>query len=308
MARVYLQAAGLTGDADFERVARQTLDYVLRDMQAPGGGFYSATDADSTDQEGSFFLWTQDQIRAALSKPDADLAIDLFNISAAGNFAGSNIIYLTAPLAKHSEDGQSDADFLQQVDRIRSILYSVREQRVHPGRDEKIITAWNGMMIMAPIINNNLSSYPYFLLAAAVLVDGQSGALHYAAHGNITIDRRIRNRQLTVNIAIHPGWHINAHQLLSDNLIPTVLQVDEPGAAMNMPAVSYPPPKRKRLGFQSEELALYEGDINLTADLCPVVASPRDALLRLELQLQACDNEICLPPERVKLQLSVPGR
>ncbi len=111
MARVYLQAAGLTGEAEYARVARQTLDYVLRDMQAPGGGFYSATDADSAGREGSFFLWTQEQISAALSRPDAGLAIDLFNISAAGNFDDSNILHLDSPLVEHTPQGQSRDDF-----------------------------------------------------------------------------------------------------------------------------------------------------------------------------------------------------
>jgi DsbC/DsbD-like thiol-disulfide interchange protein len=154
----------------------------------------------------------------------------------------------------------------------------------------------------ATAINNSPSAYPYFLLAAAVLADGQSGSLQSAARGNVAISGRVQNAHLSVNIAIQPGWHINAHQPLSDELIPTVLQAAEAGAAVNVSAVSYPPPKRKKLGFQSEELALYEGNISLTASLSPGAASPPDALLRLELQLQACDDEVCLPPERVQLQ------
>ena len=150
LARVYMDTAILTGEAEFSRVARQILDYVLRDMTAPDGGFYSATDADSEGGEGLFFLWTPAQVKAVLSKQDAELAISLFNISETGNFEGSNIPHLSAAAdAMAAERGMSATLFLQKVDQIRQQLYIAREQRERPGRDEKIITAWNGMMIMA---------------------------------------------------------------------------------------------------------------------------------------------------------------
>ena len=150
LARVYLDAAALTGDAEFNRVARQILDYVLRDMKSPGGGFYSATDADSEGGEGLFFLWTPAQVKSVLSKKDAELAIRLFHISEAGNFEGSNILHLSgAADVVAGEEGLPTESFLQRVDQIRQTLYTAREQREHPGRDEKIVTAWNAMMIMA---------------------------------------------------------------------------------------------------------------------------------------------------------------
>jgi len=465
LSRAYLQAAWLTGDSDFERVARQTLEYVLRDMRAPGGCFYSATDADSEGHEGVFFLWTRDQLRAALSEADAELAIELFNASEAGNFEGSNILHLSAPLGDATPQGQSRDEFLRQVDRIRSELYHAREQRIHPGRDDKIITAWNAMMILAlaeaaalpeggvyadaalkcgqflwknhrnrdgslwraslngrssvaavqsdyawladayislydlsqkekwldrarsllesmeslfldethggyfmntltddavptmgrpkditdravpagsavalhalarlarrpgergaflqideranallaataPVINRDPSNFPYFLLGASVLAAGQSGPVQYAAHGGVAVSARTHNRQLTVNIDIRPGWHINAHQPLSDKLIPTVLQAAGQGAARELAEVTYPSPEMKKLGFQDEELALYEGDIELRATLKPGTASQPEALLRLTLQLQACDDKVCLPPERLELQIPLAG-
>ena len=147
--RAYLQAFNLTGQQEFQRVARQTMEYVLRDLRSAGGGFYSATDADSEGQEGRFFLWTQEQVRAELPQPDADLAIGLFNINEAGNFEGSNIPHLSAPVSDQAPAGEATEKFLNRVDRIRSRLYTAREQRIHPGRDEKIVTAWNAMMIMA---------------------------------------------------------------------------------------------------------------------------------------------------------------
>ncbi|MCJ7816069.1 MAG: thioredoxin domain-containing protein, partial [Xanthomonadales bacterium] len=134
LARVYLQASNLTGNREFRRVTRQTLDYVLRDMKAPGGGFYSATDADSEGHEGRFFLWSREQVRAKLSEPDANLAIELFNISESGNYEGSNIPHLSAPLSDGTPREQEMEKFLASVDRIRFQLYSAREERIHPGR------------------------------------------------------------------------------------------------------------------------------------------------------------------------------
>ena len=87
LARVYAQGWRLTGDENLARVARQTLDYVLRDMTAADGGFYSATDADSPGGEGLFFLWTPEQMRTALTPANADLAIEFFGVTASGNFA-----------------------------------------------------------------------------------------------------------------------------------------------------------------------------------------------------------------------------
>jgi len=158
----------------------------------------------------------------------------------------------------------------------------------------------------ANVVNRNPSSFPYFLLAARVQADGQSGPMQYAAHGSVVVSGGVQDQQLTVNIEIQPGWHINANQPLSDYLIPTVLQAAEQNTAGGISAVSYPTPVNKNLGFQSEKLALYEGNISLKAALTTSIPSPEGALLRLTLRLQACDDEICLPPELLELQIPVP--
>ncbi len=132
------------------------------------------------------------------------------------------------------------------------------------------------------------------------------GSMQYAAHGDIVVSGRVQGRHLTVNIEMKPGWHINANHPLSDNLIATVLQAAEQNTVWDLSAVSYPPPVKKTLGFQSEELALYEGNISLKADFSTSFSSPEAALLRLTLRLQACDDEICLPPETLELQIPVP--
>lgn len=148
LSRVFLQAWRLTGNRDFRRIATQTFDYVLRDMTDPDGGFYSATDADSEGEEGTFFLWTPDQIRASLSKQDAAFAMMLFGVSEEGNFEHSNILNLPEPLTQVAKkEGVSVDELSIRINRIRETLYQAREKRVHPLRDQKILTAWNGMMI-----------------------------------------------------------------------------------------------------------------------------------------------------------------
>ncbi len=148
VARAYLDASRLTGNMLHERVARQTLDYVLRDMTSPEGAFYSATDADSEGQEGEFFVWTPKEMRAVLPAADADLAIQVFGVSEGGNFEGKNILHLPKSLPEAAAATDIPlADLLARVDRIRLRLYEVREERIHPLRDDKIVTAWNGMMI-----------------------------------------------------------------------------------------------------------------------------------------------------------------
>ncbi len=148
LARAYLEAARLTGNRLHERVARQTLDYVLRDMTSPEGAFYSATDADSEGREGEFFVWTPGELRSVLSAADAELAIRVFGVTEGGNFEGKTILHLPRPLPEvAAAEGVSLADLLTRIDRIRQRLYEAREERIHPLLDDKVVTAWNGMMI-----------------------------------------------------------------------------------------------------------------------------------------------------------------
>jgi len=166
LGRIYAHAAVLTNDAFFERVARQTLDYVLREMTAPGGGFYSATDADSEGEEGKFFLWTPAEIRAALPAEDAALAVEAFGVTETGNFEGRNVLHLPRPLSELARTaGVDEAALLDRLDRIRRRLYQVRARRVAPLRDDKIVTAWNGMMITALAEAGRLLHEPKYLHA-----------------------------------------------------------------------------------------------------------------------------------------------
>jgi uncharacterized protein YyaL (SSP411 family) len=141
---VYLRAWMLSGEPFFARICKQTLDYVLRDMELAEGGYYSATDADSEGSEGTFFLWTPAQVESALSPEQAALVIDVFGVSRLGNFEGANILNLEQSLQdlqlKYGEN------FLQRLDAALSEMYRVREQRIHPIRDDKRIVAWCAAM------------------------------------------------------------------------------------------------------------------------------------------------------------------
>jgi hypothetical protein len=153
--RAYSLAYRLTSDPLLARVARETADYVLRDMTSPEGAFYSATDADSEAEdgeslEGEFFVWTKDQLRDALEPDDAELAIRIFGLTDTGNFEHRNILFLDRPLTESAFDlGMPLDDLLARLDAIRERLYPIREERPHPLRDDKILTSWNGMMIRA---------------------------------------------------------------------------------------------------------------------------------------------------------------
>ncbi len=146
LAITYLEAYQVTKDPDFKRVVTEILRYIERDMTSPEGVFYSATDADSLNpaghrEEGWFFTWTPDEINQALSKKAASLVKSYYHISAPGNFEGRTILTVQQPLT----DKQTQTMLADSLD----ILYKERLKRPFPIRDEKIITAWNGLMISA---------------------------------------------------------------------------------------------------------------------------------------------------------------
>ncbi len=149
LARVYLDAFRVTGDGFYRRIAEETLDYVLREMTHPQGGFYSTQDADSEGEEGRFFVWTPAEIEAVLGT-DAQLIQAYFGVTAEGNFEGHNILHVPIAAQDFARGrGLDITAFEGTLAAARSKLYESREQRVHPGRDEKVLTAWNGMMMRA---------------------------------------------------------------------------------------------------------------------------------------------------------------
>lgn len=158
LAMAYTEAYQATGKEEYERTSREIFTYVLRHMTAPEGGFYCAEDADSEGQEGRFYLWTKAEIRQILDSEEADLAITVFNIEEGGNFAeestgkrdGSNILYLRKSLKEISSELKiSEQEIEERLSSIRSKLFAHREKRIHPHKDDKILTDWNGLMIAA---------------------------------------------------------------------------------------------------------------------------------------------------------------
>jgi len=154
LARAYLHAWQITGDATFRRIVEETLDYVLREMTAPEGGFYSTQDADSEGQEGKFFLWTPSEINALLGPEDGRLFCVCYGVTERGNFReggpGANILHVgRQPEAIARELGVAPERLAEAVARGRARLFAAREQRVRPGRDDKILAEWNGLMIHA---------------------------------------------------------------------------------------------------------------------------------------------------------------
>ncbi len=148
LVRTYLHAYQVTGNHFYHRIAEETIDYVLREMTESSGGFYSAQDADSEGHEGKFFLWTAGEIQEILSEADARIAMRLWDVTEEGNFEEKNILNLPVDIPDVAISlGMLEADLMAVLRRCRKMLYDAREKRVHPGRDDKVLTSWNGLML-----------------------------------------------------------------------------------------------------------------------------------------------------------------
>jgi len=157
LAMIYLEAFQATGKAEYGDTAREIFAYVLREMTAPDGPFYSAEDADSEGVEGRFYVWSEWEVRELLDGPAADLIIRRFHIKEDGNWdaqghgdAGSNILHLKGGMAETAGEGVRIPDApAAELERVRQLLFAAREKRVHPHKDDKVLTDWNGLMIAA---------------------------------------------------------------------------------------------------------------------------------------------------------------
>jgi uncharacterized protein len=151
LAPVYLHAYQLTGEARWRRVVEQTLDYVLAELALDGGGFASSQDADSPGGEGSYFVWTPQQLDEVLGPQDGALAARFFGVSDAGNFEHSTTVLSMPYPAEHVAHslGVAAADLQRSLDTIRQRMLTSRRQRPAPGRDDKVLTSWNALMLAA---------------------------------------------------------------------------------------------------------------------------------------------------------------
>jgi uncharacterized protein len=137
LASLYLHAWLAFGNAEYRRICEETLDYVLREMTDAAGGFYSAQDADSEGHEGKFFVWTADEIVDVLGREEAEFALHHWALDRGSNFEGKNILRVP---------GEPEPD---RIAAARRKLYEVRERRVHPARDDKVLASWNGLACRA---------------------------------------------------------------------------------------------------------------------------------------------------------------
>ncbi len=151
VAMAYTEAYQATGKVKFARVAREVLTYVLRDMSAPHGGFFSAEDADSEGKEGLFYLWTPREVKGHLGGDGGELFCRVFDISDAGNFQGGySVPHLPVTLQAFAQKEGMDLEKLEAIlEDARSRLFAVRKRRAHPLKDDKVLTSWNGLMIAA---------------------------------------------------------------------------------------------------------------------------------------------------------------
>jgi len=164
LAMAYLEAFQATKKRKFRLIAEQIFQYILRDMTSPEGGFYSAEDADSEGVEGKFYVWTPDEIKKILGPEEGEDICELFQVTEAGNFEGKNILNLI-----NADREELDRALELQSSRIR--LYEAREKRVHPHKDDKILTSWNGLMIAALSKGARILGKDQYLHAAEKAID-----------------------------------------------------------------------------------------------------------------------------------------
>lgn len=146
----YLEMYQCTGDERYASVVRETLDYVLREMTAPEGGFYSTQDADTEGEEGKFFVWSEEEIVARLGADDAALFNAAYGVTPRGNWEGKNILNRVGDHdALAQSAGMTPQEFAGKLEDCRERLRTARSERVAPARDDKILVAWNGLMISA---------------------------------------------------------------------------------------------------------------------------------------------------------------
>ena len=166
LARLYLRAWQVTGVAHHRTVAVETLEYLMRDLRDPAGGFHAAEDADSEGEEGRFYVFDRGDLDDALGT-DADFAAGALGVTVAGNFEGRNVLHRPRPLADVAADhGLDETEAADRLATARRRLLEMREGRVRPGRDDKVIAAWNGLTLRALAEAGAVLGDPRYLTAA----------------------------------------------------------------------------------------------------------------------------------------------
>ena len=178
LAKVYLEAWQATGKELYCRVAADVFDYVLREMTDPRGGFHTSQDADSEQNEGKFYVWRPDEIRTILGPREGDFFCEYFSVSAQGNFEGSNILHAPRDWEDFAHRcGLSPQQLHERLAPLCGRLLAERNRRVPPGKDDKVLAAWNGMMISALARGYQVFGEKRYLEAATRAADFVLGAM-----------------------------------------------------------------------------------------------------------------------------------
>ncbi len=180
LAMAFVETYQVTGKDEYAQTAREIFEYIIRDMTDPKGGFYSAEDADSEGEEGKFYVWNEDEVKQVLGEEDGELFLEVYNFQSNGNFneqatgkeTGDNIIYLTKAWPELAKDmGFSRSELQTKMNSALKRLFDVREKRIHPYKDDKILTDWNGLMIAALAMGGRVLDEPRYQKAAERAAD-----------------------------------------------------------------------------------------------------------------------------------------
>ena len=169
---LYSQAWQASGHKVFQRITEETAAWVMREMQAPDGGYYSTLDADSEGEEGRFYVWTREEVEALLSSDEYAVVARTYGLDGEANFEGRWHLHVYHDTASVAENlGLTVAQATALLNNARHKLFLRREQRVRPGRDEKVLTAWNGLMIKGMAAAGRRLGRPDFIRSAQLAVD-----------------------------------------------------------------------------------------------------------------------------------------
>lgn len=167
LARSYIETWTYTQTPIYLQTAKETLDYIIRDLMNPGGGFFSGEDADTDGKEGIFYTWTTEEVKEALQSDDADLFCAFYDVTSLGNFGERNVLHVDLPLNDFARAAQLPVEeVLQGVDKARKVLFERRQKRSRPLRDDKILTSWNGLAIDALALAGSVCDEPRYTEAA----------------------------------------------------------------------------------------------------------------------------------------------
>ncbi len=200
----YTETYQATGKIEYRETAQEVIEYLLRDMKSPEGGFYSAEDADSEGEEGKFYLWTREEIMQILGPDDGKIICQIFNVKEEGNFKeestglknGKNILYLDQTLEEISKKMEVTLDKLWWImESAREKLFQNRERRIHPHKDDKILTDWNGLVIAALAHSGKIFNQKDYLVEAEQAVNfimskmmNQGKLMHRWRDGEAAVD------------------------------------------------------------------------------------------------------------------------